>query len=684
MKRKNLLFKSLLVAAGLFVGVNTSWADATVIYERGTSETTAWSNDDVASSGTNVWIGQFGYNETYGLYASGTGARSSVLTFSHTDNSLQTFDIVFDNLGNTGNASNYSYLKIGNDIEIQSNQQNQNGAVIINGTSAAILDCNQKYYNRGGDKWTIHVEVNTAKNTVTALTIVGTEMNGKSAHYTLANETSLSGSATYDQVTIGFTRAGGTPSAALTSIKITEEEQTVTTADYTINYLYNNQIVKTVSGSSAVGSTVYAENPITIDEVKYFVADGETSSMEIGSGTNVLNVNLRLPNTYSYSVVAKDGSNNELATLASGSYTEGDAAITVAYPRWILSGTTLYSCGTGAISYKTTFTPDANDYVKTITYNSSTVDDVIFYTEGEDVVGVTEASNADRASMGKMGHTGGAEIYKDAATLAPGKYKIYMRAQNGNKDPRAFNFKVGETVVFTNSFNSGTNTDANSDEFIVNEASTLSFASEGSSASGIDYFYVVKLSDIVTFTLGTDVSYKSYIPTKAVNFSTLEDVVAYVATDYADGEVTLTPVEAVPAGTPVLLKSTKDKSVEIAGTTETVAAPEKNLLKATAAEGTVFDGTESKYVLSYHDAAWSFVHFNGTLPAGKVYVDLTEEAAGARPALVGIRFAGEETTGIADVQRSAGAQTYYDLNGQQVAQPSKGLYIVNGKKVIKK
>ena len=72
---------------------------------------TAWSTSDVAASGTNVWIGNFAYNETYGLYGTGNGNRQSVMTFNHTASSLQTFDIVFDNLGNTGDAGNYSYLQ---------------------------------------------------------------------------------------------------------------------------------------------------------------------------------------------------------------------------------------------------------------------------------------------------------------------------------------------------------------------------------------------------------------------------------------------------------------------------------------------------------------------------------------------------------------------------------------------
>jgi hypothetical protein len=47
---------------------------------------------------------------------------------------------------------------------------------------------------------------------------------------------------------------------------------------------------------------------------------------------------------------------------------------------------------------------------------------------------------------------------------------------------------------------------------------------------------------------------------------------------------------------------------------------------------------------------------------------------------------GETPTGIqtiADSQQSAADGQYFNLNGQRVIQPGKGLYIVNGRKVIK-
>lgn len=54
--------------------------------------------------------------------------------------------------------------------------------------------------------------------------------------------------------------------------------------------------------------------------------------------------------------------------------------------------------------------------------------------------------------------------------------------------------------------------------------------------------------------------------------------------------------------------------------------------------------------------------------------------AAAAPAFFAISG---DTTGIANIERQpAGDNVYYDLRGQRVANPTKGLYIVNGKKVI--
>ena len=53
--------------------------------------------------------------------------------------------------------------------------------------------------------------------------------------------------------------------------------------------------------------------------------------------------------------------------------------------------------------------------------------------------------------------------------------------------------------------------------------------------------------------------------------------------------------------------------------------------------------------------------------------------------LVSLIFEDGEITGIKSIEREAkNVEGYYDLLGRRVAQPTKGLYIVNGKKVVVK
>ena len=94
------------------------------------------------------------------------------------------------------------------------------------------------------------------------------------------------------------------------------------------------------------------------------------------------------------------------------------------------------------------------------------------------------------------------------------------------------------------------------------------------------------------------------------------------------------------------------------------------------------------YIMEWDDAnnkpMFSKAAANGaTLRANKAYLS-TAYAVGEARAL-SVSSDAIETTGISNVQGSSvKAQGYYNLNGQRVSQPTKGLYIVNGRKVVVK
>ena len=80
-----------------------------------------------------------------------------------------------------------------------------------------------------------------------------------------------------------------------------------------------------------------------------------------------------------------------------------------------------------------------------------------------------------------------------------------------------------------------------------------------------------------------------------------------------------------------------------------------------------------------------FKHTSGTgdLAANKAFLRTTTNVTSPSAPGFTLDF-GTGTTGITEIEKSvnAGNEAVFNLNGQRVAQPKKGLYIVNGKKVI--
>ncbi|MBQ9641501.1 MAG: chitobiase/beta-hexosaminidase C-terminal domain-containing protein [Bacteroidaceae bacterium] len=73
----------------------------------------------------------------------------------------------------------------------------------------------------------------------------------------------------------------------------------------------------------------------------------------------------------------------------------------------------------------------------------------------------------------------------------------------------------------------------------------------------------------------------------------------------------------------------------------------------------------------------------GYVGAYRAYIDLSSVATGEAKGRV-IYAEGNDATGIQSIEGKAAQDVYYNLNGQRVVQPVKGIYIVNGKKVLVK
>lgn len=172
--------------------------------------------------------------------------------------------------------------------------------------------------------------------------------------------------------------------------------------------------------------------------------------------------------------------------------------------------------------------------------------------------------------------------------------------------------------------------------------------------------------------------YISFCSDKALDFTNVEGLEALVVTKINDTSVATEKVTTVPAGEGVILhKDPKGEATSFnVPVVATATKPAGNKLVGVL-EATTIGENGTDYVLK--DGVFKKANA-GTLAAGKAYLKTDANAA---PALT-IGFGDEGTTGIRSIENGQLTidNVYYDLSGRRVAEPTKGVYIVNGKKVV--
>ena len=201
-----------------------------------------------------------------------------------------------------------------------------------------------------------------------------------------------------------------------------------------------------------------------------------------------------------------------------------------------------------------------------------------------------------------------------------------------------------------------------------------------------DFKEIVEMADEVT--IGS-AGMGTFCSTHALDFSGTDDIKAYIVSAFKPrtGEVILTRITDVPANTGIVVKGNADTYTLPWGPGETFVS---NMLVGVT-ENTVLnkvDGDYTNYILAKKNGNLGFfaVADGSTLSAGKAYLPLPTaslpSSAGARGMML---VFDDETTGIIDVQNNIqNVRGIYNLQGQRVENPRKGLHIVNGKKVMMK
>lgn len=180
---------------------------------------------------------------------------------------------------------------------------------------------------------------------------------------------------------------------------------------------------------------------------------------------------------------------------------------------------------------------------------------------------------------------------------------------------------------------------------------------------------------IITSTTG----YATFSSDKALDFTGINTIEAYYAKTVEDGNVYLLRVYGtVAANTGLVIKGATTR-IPVAESGDELLG---NLLIGVSSNTEVHASTD--YVLAEKSGAAVFAQTGAnaaTVAAGHAYLHVS--AAQARTRTIGI--GGEDTTGIENSfidENESGEKVIYNLNGLRVKNPTKGLYIINGKKVL--
>lgn len=391
-----------------------------------------------------------------------------------------------------------------------------------------------------------------------------------------------------------------------------------------------------------------------------------------------------IPAIYNYSVVTNLGT-----TITSGSLSAGES-VTFSYPEYILQGDLLNRTSlrnaTGDGYYKYTLTPQQDGEELVIEYDPA-IEDVVYFSEAEDIIGasVNDRNNTDIRCSNALGAIFPEDV--TITTLPAGAYKV--GAQVWGNAGVTFNINAGEETVLEAATVGYLN--AYSAEFVLTEEADIIIPAAGSNGKVLDWIYIVRLGDVPTFDVNIssvgyatfyDSKYSYTIPTgvTAKTYALTEDGITLNESKvYGEGEV-------LPADEAVVLEGAQGTyTFDYAPATEEVK-DENNVLKGTDEETTLDEVGYKYYVLSVKGGDPATVGFyfqneDGTsLTNGehKAYLQI----ANATEAKTFYALCGEATAINAVETTKSNTNEVFDLQGRRVANPVKGLYIMNGKKIV--
>ncbi len=377
-------------------------------------------------------------------------------------------------------------------------------------------------------------------------------------------------------------------------------------------------------------------------------------------------------------VATIDGEETILKTYSSEANVDEGSQYTIVVDKVIEKDGSYYALADGEFGadvYGVTYTMGGEPAVYNYTYEK--VEGAVFYGEIEDIyTGGERANKAENITVLSNGggySAMGTEGYITVTFNVPedAVYTLNLGMNNTNSRERGFNFAIDGGAV------SETFTVASGKAYVHEMANQILTAGDHTLTMNItysltpifDYLIISKVSDIATSVNVTVDGFATFASIFPLDF-TGADIQAYTAKiDAENSKVVFKRVQQVPANTGVLLMGSGSADIPVIASAEAV---DNDFIVGTGAAIT------SGYVLYEGDFYLANSETGTVVAKDKAY--LPAVASEGRLTMV---F--DEATGI-ETAKTAAAQSseIFNLAGQRVVKAQKGLYIVNGKKMLVK
>ncbi len=510
---------------------------------------------------------------------------------------------------------------------------------------------------------------------------------------------------------VGF--CGNRDKGYITKIEVLKPNAVVTISSYTVKYVNMEgvEIKEAAEYPGVVGNEIVLSDAdkanISYEGIVYVYDSDDAEGLTVADGgTTVVTVKFHEATMLNY--VVNEVADGEVVRSTEGTSFETDV-VKVPYRKYNVKDGKLYTKDATNKEYNYNFTLTKENQEENLAYTATSTENVVFLSEGEDIEGLTiceSANTAIRSSNSSSAYAKDADVA--ITTLSAGTYKITAFIYDASKTPDShWIFKAGEEQIADLNCTTVNIQELASEEFTLTENTTIYLAQGGGNTMGLDLIYIVgngkvvdedepivePVDEDVKFSITDASGYTTYYNGKK-SFIMPEGTRGGIITAVVDGNAYLEFLypagTVVPAGTALIINGELKDYTPVM--TEEAPAVESNYLHGYD-PGEAFEQYDENYYfykltspvvdgvkkLGFYWFA-SDPHTNLTKPA-KAFLQLPAGEASAN----GITICESTPDGIKTLDAAnTNNMGVYTLSGVRVNADklNKGVYVVNGKKII--